>query len=137
MQGMKFKVESEAHSEKIQKRLFELGYNWDFQKDGKGEPAHTYAEYLFAGIFGQKEITYCMADAGGALFYERRDAVETVYEDLFEKEPPLGIAPRNVWLLQRRNDLIKAIVRYIEAGEEPLIAWLQEAQDLSRELQKP
>lgn len=136
MQGMKFKVESEAHSEKIQKRLFELGYYWQNQRTGEQPLAFTTADYLFAGIFGGKEITYSNKTYGET-FFDSRDAVETTYEDLFEKKPPLGIAPREVWLLQRRNDLIKTIVRYIEAGEEPLIAWLQEAQDLSRELQKP
>lgn len=61
MKAMKFKVTSPEHSKDIQEKLFEMGYAWGgHQKELK----YLNAKVLYAGHFGDNEITYDYTTTG-------------------------------------------------------------------------
>lgn len=57
------------------------------------------------------------------------DCVEYINTNVKVK-PPLGIAPKYVWEVERMNDLKSAIDKYIQAGLEVSIEWTEEYNDL-------
>jgi len=49
------------------------------------------------------------------------------------KKPPLGIIPREKWLLLRFEDLQRAITEYTQAGLIVRIEWIDEYNKLAKE----
>lgn len=48
------------------------------------------------------------------------------------KKPVLGVMPRRIWDESRRNDLIGAIQRYLDAGKPIPPEWVEEYNELAR-----
>lgn len=44
--------------------------------------------------------------------------------------PPLGLKPKYIHDLQRKNEILDAIERYIQANEEIPIKWIEEYNEL-------
>jgi len=42
------------------------------------------------------------------------------------KKPPVGIKPTNLWLEERKDELIYAISRYINANKIIPVKWIKE-----------
>ena len=53
-------------------------------------------------------------------------------EEYMTKKPPIGIIPRYIWELKRIKELKSAIRRFIAAGKEIPIEWLNEYNDFCR-----
>ena len=45
-------------------------------------------------------------------------------------KPPLGLIPRNIWMLQRLKDINSAITRYIESDMDIPVLWIRERSEL-------
>ena len=43
-----------------------------------------------------------------------------------ERQPPLGVLTRELWIESRADDLIRAISDYREAGKIPPVKWADE-----------
>lgn len=52
------------------------------------------------------------------------------------EKPPLGLRPRIFWLHERRDEILQAIDRYMDAGKEIPVEWVQEYNDLTKEVSK-
>lgn len=46
------------------------------------------------------------------------------------KKPPLGFAPKKIWIQERQNDILRAINEYAEAGMDIPIEWVKEFNEL-------
>lgn len=46
-------------------------------------------------------------------------------------KPPLGLMPRNIWIDNRKSEVIDAIHRYLDAGKDVPAAWLEELIELT------
>lgn len=47
--------------------------------------------------------------------------------------PPIGVVPEKLWKLQRKNDLIDALLRSLRDGKEYPVEWLHEIEKLNKE----
>jgi hypothetical protein len=53
------------------------------------------------------------------------------------KKPPIGVMPHSIWLNKRKEDLLQAIRRFIEANKTPNeewvleLAWLEDLRELN------
>lgn len=43
-----------------------------------------------------------------------------------EKKPPLGLMPREVWLIMRENEIMEAMRRYRKADKDIPVGWIDE-----------
>ena len=53
------------------------------------------------------------------------------------RKPPVGLVPHSVWKYKRILEIMRAIVRYEDAGIEPPYEWHTELQQLIDERCKP
>lgn len=64
--------------------------------------------------------------------------IETIAVEIESKKPPIGISPRYIWenrvKIERANALILAIRRYEDANLEPAKEWLEELEQLKKEI---
>ena len=77
MKPMKFKIQSRAHSDAIQERLFELGYAW---KRGDRAVILTHEPFLLVSEKGI--ISYCTTEA----YFENNRSDLTTLDDLYKNE---------------------------------------------------
>lgn len=52
------------------------------------------------------------------------------------KKPPLGVVPRRIWLVERRNELRRAIIDYVEADVPVVLEWCEELDQITKELEE-
>jgi hypothetical protein len=52
------------------------------------------------------------------------------------ERPPLGIMPRDIWERKRMNDLLEAMLRYVEHGLPFPDKWLEEFSELATKYTK-
>lgn len=58
--------------------------------------------------------------------------IDVNQEEYMTKKPPIGIIPRYIWELKRIKELKSAIRRFIAAGKEIPIEWVNEYNDFCR-----
>lgn len=51
-----------------------------------------------------------------------------------EQKPPLGLEPKEIWKLQRLQDIVAAINRYFDGSKEIPVKWVEEYNELAKEL---
>lgn len=51
-------------------------------------------------------------------------------------KPPLGLMPKNIWMLQRLKDINSAITRYIESDMDIPVLWIRERSELISSIAK-
>ena len=52
------------------------------------------------------------------------------------EKPPLGLRPKNIWLLERRDEIYQAMQRYLEACQPIPEDWLEQLLEIEKELKK-
>ncbi len=81
MEKIKIRVNSPEHSEKIQKKLFELGCEWATLSNNK-KVSYVDQQYLFVGTFDENKITYSSAVADDDYFenqpHKEVELIETI-----------------------------------------------------------
>lgn len=65
----------------------------------------------------------------GYKVYVNGKEIGTVKNITFEK-PPLGITPRKFWIEHRMEHIIDAMNRFLQAGKEIPVKWVEEYNEL-------
>lgn len=107
--AMKFRVESPEHSEKIQKKLFEMGYGW--AQGARNSVQHTNHPFLYGNENGQ--IKY---DKTGDLDYfmayphQEMQLVETVSYDFVPVEKDVVMFDGKEYNKEQFKKLLKEVI---------------------------
>lgn len=51
-----------------------------------------------------------------------------------EPKPPLGLRPKNIWMLERIAEIREAMARYAKAGKDIPSAWMVELLELEAKI---
>lgn len=101
------------------------GYRWL----RTGETMEPGDEYFGGGLwFTTSRIGQTVANPG---VYRRKIAEPTLGSILKSTRPPLGLIPRNIWIANRKVELVGAIQRYLDAKFVVPTAWLEELIELT------
>lgn len=52
------------------------------------------------------------------------------------EKPPIGIIPKKIWIEQRINEIRRAVNEYINAGMRVNVEWIEEYNQLLKELKE-
>lgn len=132
---MLIKIYSPEHSEAVQKKLFELGFRWEFS----AQRGNTLLQGLCGvircasdGLLGHDSEGYYNAE------YPHLPWVDILAEQQQEAQepvkPPIGLMPRNIFEAttrqQRANKILAAMQRYAEAGKAVPVGWIDALKEL-------
>lgn len=122
------RVDGKEESRKVQEKLFAAGNIWC-----SGD-----SDYLFVPY----DPAYIDVDADGRMAYGSEVYFEdhynlsdyTPFKDFmatcFNKQPPLGLKPKEIVDKERTKEILEAMLRYVEADVKVPNAWWQELGDI-------
>lgn len=133
---MLIEIDSPEHSEAVQKKLFELGYEWRWMRDRERCDPY-YREQCQAircaddGLLMQASCEFYTEN------YPHLPWVDILAEQQQEAQepvkPPIGLVPRNIFednmRQQRANDILAAMQRYAEASKAVPVEWIDELKE--------
>lgn len=144
MKAMKFKILERVNSDKIQERLFELGYCWLFNYNGQdlsktvkvGISAIFATEKgeLFHGYYDKYYFDKC--DAEEYFLDHFGNIVPTspsVAINLCAADNSVGLKPKYISDQHRSQEILEAFGRYVQAGKKIPNDWLIEFCKLNQE----
>lgn len=129
---MLIKINSPEHSEAVQKKLFELGYEW------ANYGARVRNTRLDAMRCDDEGVLWCSRECHYLTEYPHLPWVDILAEQQQEVQepvkPPIGLVPRSVFEVvtrqQRTKDIFAAMQRYAEAGKNVPVEWIDELKEL-------
>jgi len=156
---MYFRVESPEHSMRIQRELTNLGYKWNFPGGDKPnqDMANRKDPYLYTTSSGdifrtddRRHVllyyTYPEYKLDNLGYITSVSGVETspyIADHNSEAipvtadRPPLGLKPRKLHDESRLKEILAAMTRYAEAGEEIPEKWIIELATVNKGAQTP
>lgn len=119
MQEMKIKINNPEHSEAVQRALFDLGYSWV-----KGKVVQ-FVDLPFLYTYTDGKVRY---GSNGIFFKERHqdEYILTNQGKFVLADAVIGLRPRIIFMEERAKEILKAMLRYTDAGKEILGEWLSE-----------
>jgi len=48
----------------------------------------------------------------------------------YTEKPPIGVMPKHIWDAKRKQDLLEAVMRYMDKNKPVPVEWIQEFNEL-------
>jgi hypothetical protein len=144
--SIKIRIKDAEHSRCVQEHLFKMGYKWESSRyDQKQEVKHSYADCLY--VYENGLILFSDRDER---HFNNHQNLEYAFSDeeigykpvlppvdmsrcppMPTVKPPLGIRPKHIVNMERMQEIIEAMSRYVSERKYIPAEWFDEVRELN------